>query len=391
MTAPTRLPPIEKGRLLVYRLYDVAESIDLKRAEALCAGEASRVRPTREAPRFLRVAEIPLVLQLPPREIASSDGTKFRFLTKVQLYPLGVASVRYEMEIPTGTDAACAAGLVRRVAEGSLPEEEIRREVDQVLARVAPAMDRPHRWDDFETYTIVFVERFADPGELTEWSQSPEVAGILLGEDFATLAPETVRDTTKHHFRYSASDLCVIDWDAALVVEPSGNFETVSVLELALMQLLEFRYYDALFEAELLRVYPLIEEPRQRLWWLFRGRYTDLTRRVQHLVVESAEFVERAENAVKVVGDLYLARVYRAALERGGGERGAAGGAGERRGGPAQDGGPRRARHRAGGEHRIPDPVRDPLGSALQNVIAASPRAHPLPRIARMPVGRYAI
>lgn len=33
-------------------------------------------------------------------------------------------------------------------------------------------------------------------------------------------------------------------------------------------------------------------------------------------MVESAEFVERAENAVKVSGDFYLARVYRAALER---------------------------------------------------------------------------
>lgn len=316
MSVEARFPAIEKGRLFAYRLFDIGESIDLKRAEALFAGEAARVRPMREVPRFMELAEIPLVLSLGPREIRFDDGQTLTFTAKLQLYTLGVASLRYEMELPAGADASCVAGLVRRVAERGLPEAEVRADADQVLARVAPAVEEPHCWDDFETYSIVFVDRFEEPVDLSMLAESLPVAQILLGEPDAALAPETIRDSTKHHFRYSTSDLCVIDWDTALVVEPTGGLDVIASIELALMQLLEFRHYDALFEAELLRVYPLIEEPRRRLWWLFRGRYADLTRRVQHLVVESAEFVERAENAVKVIGDFYLARVYRAALER---------------------------------------------------------------------------
>jgi hypothetical protein len=255
----TRFPPVEKGRLFAYRLFDVAESIDLGRAEALFAGEAARVRPMREVPRFLALAEMPLVVPLGTREMTFDDGQTLTFAAKIQLYTLGVVSLRY---------------------------------------------------------TVLFIEKFRDAPDLAALGESREAAQILLGEPDAALAAETVRDSTKQHFRYSANDLCVIDWDTALVVEPGGGLEVVAVVELALMQLLEFRYYDALFERELLRVYPLIEEPRQRFWWLFAGKYTDLTRRVQHLVVESAEFVERAENAVKVIGDFYLARVYRAALER---------------------------------------------------------------------------
>ncbi|MGH7544625.1 MAG: hypothetical protein ACREKI_00420, partial [Gemmatimonadota bacterium] len=294
----------------------MAESIDLARAEALFAGEAARVRPMREVPRFLALAEMPLVVPLGTREMTFDDGQTLSFAAKIQLYTLGVASLRYEMELPPAADGPSLAGLVRRVAERGLPEDAVRREVDQALARIAPALDQAHTWDDFETYTVLFIERFREAADLASLAESREVAQILLGEPDADLAAETVRDSTKQHFRYSANDLCVIDWDTALVVEPTGGLEVVAVVELALMQLLEFRYYDALFERELLRVYPLIEEPRRRLWWLFRGRYADLTRRVQHLVVESAEFVERAENAVKVIGDFYLARVYRAALER---------------------------------------------------------------------------
>jgi hypothetical protein len=87
------------------------------------------------------------------------------------------------------------------------------------------------------------------------------------------------------------------------------------VLELATAQLLEFRYYDALTERQVLSVTELLGR-RSIASWLRPGRFAAVARRVQGMVVETAEFVERVENAVRVVGDLYLARVYRAAVER---------------------------------------------------------------------------
>ena len=46
-----------------------------------------------------------------------------------------------------------------------------------------------------------------------------------------------------------------MDWNCAFVLEPSGSRDIPDILELASSQLLELRYYDELFDAELARVY----------------------------------------------------------------------------------------------------------------------------------------
>ncbi|NUN51985.1 MAG: hypothetical protein HUU06_04230, partial [Planctomycetaceae bacterium] len=145
----------------------------------------------------------------------------------------------------------------------------------------------------------------------------PDLARVLLGEPpGAGLSARTVEDVTRHRFSYGGDDLCVLDWDTALVVEPGGDRSVADVLELASAQLLELRWYDDLFEKEMMAVAALLGRPRAAFAWLFVGRYGRVTRRIQHRVVDSVEFISRVENAVRVVGDLYLARVYRAAVER---------------------------------------------------------------------------
>ena len=84
------------------------------------------------------------------------------------------------------------------------------------------------------------------------------------------------------------------------------------VLEFANAQLLELRYYDARLDAELPRIYDRVAEHRAGRY--FR-RFTQLLADLQTLVADSTETVERAENALKVTDDVYLARIYTAALE----------------------------------------------------------------------------
>ncbi|HEU4396018.1 MAG TPA: hypothetical protein VFS92_10670, partial [Planctomycetota bacterium] len=168
----------------------------------------------------------------------------------------------------------------------------------------------------FETYSVVFaraLEEGASPAAL----DGPDLARVLLGEaEGTTLSDLAVRDVTAKRFAYTVGDCCVFDWDAAFVLEPSGDRSVADVLEMATAQLLEFRYYDALFEGELLRMTALLRRPRAATAWLFVGRYGRVARRLQEMVLETTEFVERVENAVRVVGDLYLARLHRAAVER---------------------------------------------------------------------------
>jgi hypothetical protein len=305
---------IDDGTLLLYRLFDVADDIDLAAVERLLAGAGERLRLSGERPGFLDLPDPPLSVDLGPRDIDLGGAAPVRAAAAARLFAHGVVSVRYEVPLPAGNDAALLAGLVRGAADSAALERAARAEAESLAERIAPALDAPHASPVFETYAILFARAVDGSAEAVA---GEELARILLGEPpEVSLSAKTVEEVTRHRFAYTRSDLCVLDWDAALVVEPSGDRSVADVLELAAAQLLEFRYYDALFEEELLRVTALLGRPRAALAWLFVGRYSRVTRRVQHMVVESAEFVERVENAVRVVGDLYLSRLYRAAVER---------------------------------------------------------------------------
>ena len=122
-------------------------------------------------------------------------------------------------------------------------------------------------------------------------------------------------DLLRHTFSYYTDDLAVLTWDHAFLYEPSGDTDVADVLEVANAQLLEMRYYDELLDRELPRMYDRVEEMRKRVRGLAVRRYADLARDLHGLVAEVTELTERADNALKVTEDVYLARIYAAALD----------------------------------------------------------------------------
>jgi hypothetical protein len=74
--------------------------------------------------------------------------------------------------------------------------------------------------------------------------------------------------------------------------------------------------YDALLDAELPRMYDRVAASRSGgTGALLRRRYAPLLADLQTLVADSTELVERVENSLKVTDDVYLARIYAAAIE----------------------------------------------------------------------------
>jgi len=55
--------------------------------------------------------------------------------------------------------------------------------------------------------------------------------------------------------------------------------------------------------------------PGAKVLSLFNRRYAPVLAELQRTVADSTELVERVENALKVTDDVYLARIYAAALE----------------------------------------------------------------------------
>ncbi|MDB5314786.1 MAG: hypothetical protein JWO24_630 [Rhodospirillales bacterium] len=87
------------------------------------------------------------------------------------------------------------------------------------------------------------------------------------------------------------------------------------MLELVNAQLLEMRYYDERLDDELPRRYDLVGAAHRTTSLLAARRYSALARRLTAMVAEVTEVTEKVDNALQVTEDVYLARVYAAAID----------------------------------------------------------------------------
>jgi hypothetical protein len=189
--------------------------------------------------------------------------------------------------------------------------------LQDLLGTLSPAIQRQAIASVTEDYIVFRVTALCDGSG--EWITPPRLSGdalaaLLLNEN-RELSPAAKRELLPHRFAYTTRDFAALTWEGALVVEPDPADRDVEyVLEFANAQLLEFRVFDAMLDAELPRMYDRVAAVRRRPTTLFR-RYRSLLAGLQTLVADTTEIVERAENALKVTDDVYLARVYSAALK----------------------------------------------------------------------------
>ena len=133
---------------------------------------------------------------------------------------------------------------------------------------------------------------------------------LLADFDPARLSDAQVAEVLRLRRSFENADLVVIDWDAALVVDLDGYAEDVLfVLELANLQLEEFRWMDRYLDGYLEQAYADLG----RRWALgTRAVLTSLRR----LRVDLARLADEVTHITKFVGDWHLARVYLLARER---------------------------------------------------------------------------
>jgi hypothetical protein len=137
----------------------------------------------------------------------------------------------------------------------------------------------------------------------------------LLTGDLQPLSPGARADLLRHTFSYFETDLAILSWDRALIYEPTADSDVADVLEIANAQLLELSHHDDRLNDELPRIYDRVARTRGALRAFLRSRYTNLARDLYTFVAEVTETREKVDSALKVTEDVYIARVYAAALE----------------------------------------------------------------------------
>jgi hypothetical protein len=317
VTTPAPLV-IEDGCILAYRLFDLGDEIHLDAAERLLGDAPARRRAKllREGAASLQFVTPPLDIAIGPRKQTLASGRSFDAEVTARLFDYGAVSIVFEWPIPRGTSLDDLLPLCDELYESDVIEDAGRREALVLMQKIGPAVEGHHDWSGVETYTVIFVRTFAGAPPTSRITDSPVVAKLLLGEPGPkSLSEDARRDILKHAHSYFEDDLAIIDYSSALVLEPSGARDIPDILELATSQLLELRYYDDLLDRELGRIYDEFGAARSR-GNIFRSPYEKLARLVLRRFVELTEFTERVDNALKVVGDFYLARVYQSALAR---------------------------------------------------------------------------
>ena len=318
--------PRVHGEAIVYRLYDVGYEIRLDRVVDLLASSApERPRPVRGEAHAIHIPNPPVTVSL-GLETVPIAGEPREVEFSARLFDFGVVSLRARLaaraDLSWGEFATFGAA-VTAAPDWAAAFARVR---ERLLARIAPAIERAGEAPVTEDYVVFRVNRLED-GAGTRLSadalRDEDIARLLVGES-RPLSAATRRELMSQRFSYFEDDVAVLAWNAALVVEPVAEDTDVQyVLEFANAQLLELRFDDALLDAEIPKIYTRVAEARRGVHLLRRG-FSRLLADLQTRVADATELVERVENSLKVTDDVFLARIYAAALEifRGGTWRG---------------------------------------------------------------------
>jgi hypothetical protein len=301
------------GQIVALRLFDVAYAIDLKRAETLWAGRTARSRFSATSPKAMAFGVPPLGIDLDPVALEFGAGPVELAVT-ARLYEFGALTIALRLPV-AGRAWSEFVRLVNAfhgaVAAAAMPWERLLTQLRGVLA---PALVRPSAAALEEDYLIGSVQQFDTRPSAAELLAQIDLVPLLSGEQ-RPLSDGARADLLRSRFSYYADDLVVLTWDRAFIYEPRGDSDVADVLEVANAQLLEMRYYDELLDDELPRMYDLVETTRRGLNVFAARRYATLARRLYTLVAEVTELTERVDNALQVTEDVYLARIYAAALD----------------------------------------------------------------------------
>jgi len=305
---------ITSGSIHAFYLFDVASTVDLAIVRRLIGSEATFATLADKAPGAPKVAYMqpPVVVPADAAGIEPIPG----FSTRIKLYDYGVISLMLSQPFSGAWDDLVRLG--QELIENEPLEDRVALACRVVVGRVREALAGVRA--DFlrEDYLAFVVNELDEPmdADLVFERHGTDIAQMLRGERQA-LSRQEREEVLRHRLSYLADDAVVPAYNAAFVLDtPAGAAATVEALEFVNSQLLEFRYHDESLESELTQIYTTLQKPPRMMDRLVGRRSARAARRLHSLYVDVNELTDRLENSVKLVGDVYLARLFSLAAAR---------------------------------------------------------------------------
>jgi hypothetical protein len=306
---------IEEGAALVWFAYDLGHQIDLDRAQQRVAAgvEREQIRHEHRAPPYFQFEPAPLRIadDAPPIALGAlaTDGH-----VEATLYDFGAVSIAYR--IPMGPRSLeQLADLAGTLDDNPQLLADSRDRVERLLRQLGDAIENPRIADLVEDYTVFHARRWSPPVEPARIvDEHRAIIARILRCEREPMSPGELDDALQVRLAYGVNDDVVIDWNGAFVFDALGE-DTLAVLEFANVELLEMRFLDDRLDAALEQSHAVVRARRRSPF----GRPRDVAesmRRIARLQIESAILFESVNNAIKLLGDQFLARLYRLAARR---------------------------------------------------------------------------
>lgn len=291
--------------VLLYRLYDLAEEINLELVEGLLsvAKTTTRLRLSRIPTKSIHIENPPVGVEL-GGDTMELAGVRYRVKYFARIYDLGVVSVIMRIELPREADYEQVKRVALDLEKESDYEELFTNRLEELKQTLAPALVGKESKGLEEDFTVFFF---------TCWREGWDPLPLLLGEE-GPFSDWVRRDTLQNTYSYSPEDLIIITWDSALVFDAGGSTDLPDLLEFALSQLLELRYYDGLLSAEMEKMYQELDLAGRGRGFTRLRHYRRIMSRLMELITEVTDITERIHNSIKVTEDIYYARIYSVTL-----------------------------------------------------------------------------
>ena len=302
---------IVDGSIRSYYLFDVADTIDLATLRTIEGEGLARadipLRP-HASTAYLQFPVPPLVARLPDVDLGETRAT-----VRAKFFDYGVISLRLSFDARGPWNRLF--DLTEKVKRDESTVAYAQKTVMRLCDELGSALKKRHV-PLVEDYFVVDVGRFDVPIDAEDLlHDNPErLAALLLGER-SGLSKAEIDEALRVRFSYFNDDVTVVQWDTAFIYDRRESSDAIQdILEFANSQLLELRTYDALLDRELDEIYKHLPERPTRS--TLGRREAEQAENLRHLIVDALELIDRSSNALKVVGDAYYARIYRAAARR---------------------------------------------------------------------------
>lgn len=304
------------GSIFAYRIVDIGHEVDLVLAKkSLSSVVKSDIFQFRRATKTVIIEEKPLIFYMETLEI-DHDNRRYHAQVVAKLWSFGALSVCFQIDVPQSLGESELLSLANFLSGDETLDRITNKYVSYLIDQIGNAIKKPMVWDQSEEY-LIFIETTSNRDDVRkkvqELIKGEFLYQLLSLEDKEKLSSQMKAPIVESTIQYSDADLVAIDWDSSYVISENDAHDICDVIEFANIQLLELRYFDNLLDK---KINHLFKEIMSASPGVFNQSYQRLNREASRLYLDTLEVVERVENSLKVIGDIYYARVYRIALNR---------------------------------------------------------------------------